>query len=92
MVTFSKNDKQVVFSVRNHPGKFSQSKQTTVGKCKDLDCYVDGVFVGSVTMGLKPGKDGKDIPETATDVVNRLLDRVDVQLATTEIKQVAALL
>lgn len=79
-----------VFSVRDHPGKFSQSKKKQVGACKDLDCSYGGQFA-SVTMGLKPGPSG-DVPETSTDCVKRLLDRVGIDLKAAEIKEIASLL
>jgi hypothetical protein len=90
-MTIKHNDIEYTFSVRNHEGKFSQSKQKHVGKYKDLDCSYDGQFA-SVTAGLKPGKDG-DVPETNLDVAKRLLERIPyLDPKDVDLKAVAALL
>lgn len=90
-MTITHNDIDYTFSVREHAGKFSQSKKKHVGKYKDLDCAYAGQSA-SVTVGLKPGADG-DVQETGSDAVRRLIDRIpDLELKASDIKAVAALL
>lgn len=90
-MTITHNEIDYTFSVREHAGKFSQSKKKHVGQYKDLDCAYSGGFA-SVTVGLKPGSLG-DVQETGADAVRRLIDRIpELELRAGEIKAVAALL